>query len=77
MLAYPSTICACILVTGIVPGILRHLSHDGCDKIFKTVPGAWQMEDGRRLPLATLRHLTAIWKPGFKKSLVFTNNVTL
>ena len=31
------------------------------------VPGAWQMEDDRRLPPATLRHLTAIWKPGFSR----------
>ena len=55
------------LVTGVVTGISRHFSDDGCGTIFKTfpvdlifnrsaaVPGAWQMEDSRRLPPATLR----------------------
>ena len=41
------------LVTGIVTGILRHFSHDGCGTIFKTFPfksfdsGTWDMADGR------------------------------
>ena len=61
------------LVTGIVTGILRRFSHDGCGTIFRrfhlnrftAVPRAWQMEDCRRLPSATLRDLKAIWRPCF------------
>ena len=61
-----------LLVTSIITGILRHFSHNGCGTIFRrfhlnlstAVPGVWQRVEGKRLLPATLRQLTATWKPG-------------